>query len=268
MSVMMKPSFILSTKTKGFTLVELIVVIVILGVIASFSTAFVIKTMRSFVSISSKNKLLSESRLTTDYMVRRLRNALPYSIRILNDGACIEFMPIVSSGLYMNTLPSVVNGAIAIGSITPLAVSPFTVSGGDSDYLAVAANSDEELYGLFPTSLAAIQSLSSTSITLVDDKQWLRNSINHRFYVVESPSAFCLIGNELRLYRQVSISDSIINTSGEHDLLSHSASAFSQAFSISSAIEDRNIRITISLLFTDNDNRLEAVKQVVVRNVP
>lgn len=265
---MIKFSAMFSIKAKGFTLVELVIVIVILGVIASFGTGFVIKTMRSFTSVSSKNALLSESRLSSEYMVRRLRSALPYSVRILNDGACLEFMPIVSSGLYLNTLPSAVNGAIAIGSITPIAVSPFTVSGGESDYLAIAANSDEELYGLFPTSLAAIQSLSSTSITLVDDKQWLRNSINQRFYVVESPSAFCLVGNELRLYRQVSIADSVINTSGEYDVLSHSVSAFSQAFSISSAIEDRNIRITISLLFARDNNRLETVKQVVVRNVP
>ncbi len=264
----MKKMMALAQKSKGFTLVELIIVIVILGVIASFSTSFVVKVMQSVTSVSSKNKLLAESRLATDYMVRRLRNALPYSVRITNDDTCIEFMPIVSSGLYMNPLPSVANGAIAIGSITPIAVSPFTISGGDADYLAIAASGSDEVYGLFPDSLAAIDSMTATSITLLEDKQWLRNSINHRFYVVESPSAFCLINDELRLYRQVSISDTLINTSDDYDVLSHSVSAFSQAFSISSAIEDRNIRITLSLVFSDSDNRLETIKQVVIRNVP
>ncbi|TIH03136.1 type II secretion system protein, partial [Marinifilum sp. JC120] len=129
----------------------------------------------------------------SNYLEHRLRNALPYSVRVLNDGACLEFMPIVSSGLYMDELPSVANGAIAIGSITPIVVSPFVISGGSGDYLAIAANSSDELYGLFPDSLAAINSVTNTSITLVDDKQWLRNSINQRFYVVESPSAFCLV---------------------------------------------------------------------------
>lgn len=255
-------------KSKGFTLVELITVMVILGVIASFSTTFVISVMRSFTSVSSKNSLLSKSRLATDYMVRRLRNGLPYSMRLMNGGDCLQFMPIVSSGLYLNILPSAANGGLAIGSITPISVSPFIVTGGNSDYLSIAANSSDELYGLFPSSLAAIDSTTTNTVTLIDDKQWLRNSINQRFYIVETPSAFCLVGSELRLYRNLSIADTVINTAGSYDLLSHSVSALSQAFSVSSAVEDRNIRITLSLLFTDADNRLEAIKQVVVRNVP
>ncbi len=253
---------------QGFTLIELITVIVILGVISSFSTSFVVTTMKSFASVSSKNSLLSESRLATDYMTRRLRNALPYSIRITNDDRCLEFMPIVASGLYMNILPSTINGAFAIGSLTPIDVSPFVINGGNSDHLVVAANSSAELYGLLPGSLAPIASMTTTSITLVSDKQWLRNSINQRFYIVENPSAFCLINEELRLYRDLSIEDSIIDTSADYDLLSDSATPVSQAFEVSSAVEDRNIRITLSLLFTDSDNRLESIKQVVVRNVP
>lgn len=256
------------SSSKGFTLIELVMVMVILGVIASFSTGFIVNTMRNFASVSHKSQLLSESRLASNYLEHRLRNALPYSVRVLNDGACLEFMPIVSSGLYMDELPSVANGAIAIGSITPIVVSPFVVSGGSGDYLAIAANNSDELYGLFPDSLAAIHSVTNTSITLVDDKQWLRNSINQRFYVVESPSAFCLVSDELRLYRNLSINDNVINTVGSYDLLSRSVSAFTEAFTISSAIEDRNIRITISLLFSNEDNRLESIKQVVVRNVP
>lgn len=257
-----------ASRHAGFTLIELITVMVVVALIASFSSGFVVSSMKSAASVTSNNRLLSKSRLSTDYMVRRLRNALPYSVRILNDGQCLQFMPIVSSGLYLNLLPSVINGAFAIGSITPISVSPFVVNGGSSDYLAVAANSHDEIYGLFPSSLAAIASHTSTDITLVSDKQWLRNSINQRFYVVESPSAFCLVNNELRLYRSLSIADTVIDTSETYDLLSDSVAALSDAFAISSAVEDRNIRISLSFLFTENDHRLEAVKQVVIRNVP
>jgi MSHA biogenesis protein MshO len=183
-----------SKNVKGFTLIELITVMVILGVISSFSTYFVVGSMRSFVAVGQKNSLLAEGLLATEYMVRRIRNALPYSVRLANDNTCLEFMPIVASGLYLNLLPTVINGAFATGSITPIAVSPFTVSGGNADYLAIAANNTSELYGLFPASIAAIYTVGANTITLVDDKQWMRDSLTQRFYIVESVmSCACIV---------------------------------------------------------------------------
>ncbi|MFT6102091.1 MAG: MSHA biogenesis protein MshO [Granulosicoccus sp.] len=252
----------------GFTLIELITVMVILGVIASFSTTFVVSVMRSAVNVNEQNQLLTNSQLTTEYMIRRLRNALPFSLRITNDGACLQFMPIVSSGLYLDILPSDANGAFATGSFTPIAVSPFIISDGQAGFLAIAASSIDEIYGVNPRSLAAIDSVTSNSITLTDDKRWLRNSINQRFYIAESPSAFCLFDNELRLYRDVGIENVLVNAASEYDLLTLSAEALGDAFTLSSAIEDRNVRMTLSLLFVAGQHRIETVKQVVVRNVP
>ena len=99
-------------------------------------------------------------------MIRRLRNALPYSLRIVNDGNCLQFMPIASSGLYRQALPSVINGGVAIGSITPIAISPITVTPNDANYFVVAANSTDELYGVFPGSIAEIDSVTATSVLL------------------------------------------------------------------------------------------------------
>ncbi|ODS23190.1 hypothetical protein AB835_10130 [Candidatus Endobugula sertula] len=255
-------------KNRGFTLIELIAVMVILGIIASFSASFVVDITRSFLSVSRKNDLLSESRLATEYMMRRLRNALPYSVRMTNSGQCLEFMSIVSSGLYRDIVPSVVNGAFANGNTTPIVTAPFIINNGSPAYMVIGANAATELYGVTPGSLAEIDSINATSVTLTANKQWLRNSINQRFYIVDTPNAFCLLNNELRLYRHLSMVDDDINTSSSYDLLAQSVSELAPLFSISSAVEDRNIRITLSLLFTQSDNRLEVIKQVVVRNVP
>jgi MSHA biogenesis protein MshO len=252
----------------GFTLVELITVMVILGVIASFSTTFVVSVMRSATSVNEQNQLLTNSQLTTEYMIRRLRNALPFSLRITNDGACLQFMPIVSSGLYLDTLPSDANGAFATGSFTPISVSPFIVNDGQADFLAIAASNSDELYGVDPSSLAAIDSVTTSSITLTDDKRWLRNSINQRFYIVESPNAFCIVSNELRLYRRVGIENTLVDAGSDYDLLTLSVSELSDAFTLSSAIEDRNVKITLSLLFSAGQHEIDTIKQVVVRNVP
>lgn len=252
----------------GFTLIELMAVMVILGLVAAFSTEFIVSTTKSFVSVSQKNDLLSESRLAIDYVNKRIRNSLPYSVRTINSGQCLEFMPLVSSGLYLEPVPTVINGAFANGNTVPITVSPFVINDGDAENIIIAASSTDELYGFSPGSLAEIQSTSATSVTLTSNKQWLRNSVSQRFYMTDKPEAFCVINGELRLYRNLDVSDVAVNTGSSYDLLSQSVSALGNAFSISSAVEDRNIRLTLSLLFTKADNRLEMIKQVVIRNVP
>ncbi|MGS2717652.1 PilW family protein [Eionea flava] len=254
--------------SNGFTLIELIAVMVILGAVASFSTTFVVSTMRSTAMVNEQNRVLSNSQLANEYMVRRLRNALPYSLRVINDGACLQFMPVVSSGLYLNTLPSEANGAFPSGNFTPISVSPFIVYEGSPEFLTIAASSADEIYGVAQGSIAEIDAITTNTITLTEDKRWLRNSLNQRFYITASPSAFCVFSDELRLYRSVDISHSFINSSDDYDLLSQNVEALENAFSISSAVEDRNVRVTLSLRFFDGQHHMDTVKQVVVRNVP
>lgn len=264
----MKPAISVNLKASGFTLIELIAVMVVLGIIAALSTAFVVNVMRSASAINEHNRLLTNSQLANEYMIRRLRNALPYSLRVINEGACLQFMPIVASGLYLDPLPSEVNGAFPTGNFTPISVSPFIVYEGSPEYLTIAVNNSEEIYGATQGSIAEIASVTANTITLAEDKRWLRNSINQRFFMTTSPSAFCVIDNELRLYRQLSISSVLIDTSGDYDLLSQHVEPLGDAFTLSSAVEDRNIRATLALRFYQGEYRIDTTKQVVVRNVP
>jgi MSHA biogenesis protein MshO len=113
-----------------------------------------------------------------------------------------------------------------------------------------------------------IDTVTNNTITLDDDKRWLRNSINQRYYIVEAPSAFCVLNEELRLYRDLSVSNVLVDTNSHYDLLSLSVNPLNDAFTLSSAVEDRNIRMTASLMFSEGSHRMESIKQVVVRNVP
>jgi len=68
--------------------------------------------------------------------------------------------------------------------------------------------------------------------------------------------------------RDSSISSVLIDTSGDYDLLSQHVEPLGDAFTLSSAVEDRNIRATLALRFYQGEYRIDTTKQVVVRNVP
>ncbi|TVP15748.1 PilW family protein [Shewanella sp. KCT] len=103
---------------KGFTLVEMVTVIIILGILVVGVSSFVILSTRIFVESSSVDQVLSQSRFVIERMTRELRNALPNSIRVdkSSDAQCIEFMPITASASYIN-LPIAPSAEADTGSI-------------------------------------------------------------------------------------------------------------------------------------------------------
>ncbi|GIU13842.1 MULTISPECIES: PilW family protein [unclassified Shewanella] len=92
-------------KSKGFTLVEMVTVIIILGVLVLGVSSFLIFGTRIFIDATSVDQVMSQSRFAIERMTRELRNAVPNSIRVRDsgDGAwqCIEMMPIISSASYI-----------------------------------------------------------------------------------------------------------------------------------------------------------------------
>src|SRR5690554_6805250 len=90
-------------KNKGFTLVELIVVIVLLGIVGTFTFSFIGTGARIYQDTTEREHLVAESRFAVKRIASELRNALPRSIRVLTSeqNRCVEFVPIVSSSNYI-----------------------------------------------------------------------------------------------------------------------------------------------------------------------
>lgn len=86
--------------SKGFTLIELVAVIVILGVMALATTEYITFGTQVYVESTDRQRVLSQSRFFIERLSRELRNALPNSVRVTSNGRCIEFVPILSSGAY------------------------------------------------------------------------------------------------------------------------------------------------------------------------
>ncbi|HHQ4561554.1 PilW family protein [Aeromonas sp. R4-1] len=95
-------------RTQGFTLVELVMVILLLGIMATFTSQFIGIGTQIYGDASSREQLMSDARFAMERLNRELRDAVPGSERIedqngnwLDQGSCLRFWPISNSGRYL-----------------------------------------------------------------------------------------------------------------------------------------------------------------------
>jgi MSHA biogenesis protein MshO len=82
---------------KGFTLIELVTVIIVLGVVSVGISGFIRTGVQIYSDVTERDRLLGDSRFVVERLNRELRNAIPNSVRVdINDSnsiQCIEFVP-------------------------------------------------------------------------------------------------------------------------------------------------------------------------------
>ena len=110
----------------GFTLIELILVIVVLGILAVSVTSYIGLGARMYAETADRDQLLSQSRFAIERLVRELRNVVPNSVRV--SGSCIEFMPLLNAGRYASIPTAAQSGraTAAVGSEVATAAATAT----------------------------------------------------------------------------------------------------------------------------------------------
>lgn len=249
-------------KTAGFTLVELIAIIVILSVLASIGTGFVVRVTDSYQSTQSRALLVNTARLAIERMTRELRISLPYSARIVNSGNCIQFVPVMAGGFYLEPVPDTANGAPGSSGV---AASPVIVT-GTPGFITIGAMGAADIYGVATGSKATFSGFNNGRVTF-STKVWDRNSISRRFYLVSTSQAFCVIGTELRAYENIAINVDTFATGSTYTVLARNVT-LADPFTLQSGAENRNSRVGISLNFSANKEIVKYTQGVNIRNVP
>lgn len=262
---------------QGFTLIELVTVIVILSIISVIGGGFMINSAESYFQSVNRSKLIQKGRTALEQVSRQLRISVPNSIAVSANNQCIEWLPIVGGANYLGALPDQENNAPAIAAIN---VAPLSFDIGTPRYVIAGALNRGDIYSASPSSLAHYASINTSSIPYVINlnsaKQFARNSVNQRLYVADLPKQFCVANGELRLHQNYTSvgsfpSASVLTGSPPNTgvLLADGVNLSGElAFNISSATEVRNTVVQITLPFEEGGERIVLNQQIMVRNVP
>jgi MSHA biogenesis protein MshO len=191
-------------RARGFTLVELVLVIVITGIMAASVAVFFKPAVDAYFDARRRAELTDTADTALRRMAREVRRAVPNSIRIPS-AQCFELVPTVSGGLYRRAAdivnadadPLDTTGADAsFDVLSPLAVAP--VAG---DFVVIGNQNTNDVYE--GTTRGTVSSWASPPapgglpvgvgrITLIAPTQFPAGYDGGRFQIVDArePSVF------------------------------------------------------------------------------
>ena len=141
------------TKLSGFTLVELVIVIVVMSILGGVSVMFIKNSMLSYVNSEAYYALADRADVSLRRMARDVRNALPNSVWVASDGSYLQFVPIKAGGRYQTD-----NSDFEIGN------KEFPILG---DTVSVASGDQLVIYNLGIDGANAYQGESIRTLTSI-----------------------------------------------------------------------------------------------------
>ena len=254
--------------TKGFTLIELIIVMVIVSILATMTTDIITLPVKSYIDLERRTTLVDTAEITLRRMQRDIRRALPNSIRITG-GNTLELLHTTDGGRYR---------AKPIGDILDFTVvdNSFDVLGS----LHAVPSGELVIYNLGSTGANAYAGDNRASITNTStiDKIVLSSatlfpfsSPQQRFFIVDTPITYTCANGELRRYDNSIDAGYTIGgtTSGLLYKLQAKADTIFCSFSYNAGSATRAGLVTLEITLTDEiGESAKLIHQVHVDNMP
>lgn len=284
----------------GFTLIELVVVIILVGIIASTLYLILQGPMQSIGATEKRARLVDIAETALQRMTREMRLALPYSIRV-SGGNAVEFLRVLDGGRYrakgagrlkfnvngdtftsLSTLANAAQVDTGAGSTAcisgtadclvvynigqPLTVATATASGSSANaYLGSATAYDGNI--------ATISAAAAGSVTFDNNDLagWDLSfeSPRQRFHIIDTPVSYICSGGEVHRHTDYAITPAQSTTPGGTDsLLVDQVSACSFTLQVPTLTRAGLLIISLTVSDPDSGESVTLLQQVHLENVP
>jgi MSHA biogenesis protein MshO len=290
---MITPRAKLSNKG-GFTLVELVVVLVVLSIVSVGMARFIRSSTQIFIDASEREQLLREGSFAVERINREISAAVPNSVRLTGNAGvhCLQFVPIRWSSFYL-TLPLTPSSdrEIDIIEMQDIDGNVFTPV-ARSDYALVYPTSSNDVYSNTSNRRQLINACSDDGdgdcatnddtdgvVQLTLDGAFSQASPARRIYIANSAVNYCVRNNAI--YRHESaisatqttfISGGVLMAENLANQLSadpNVADANSKnPFRIVDASLRRNAVTQTQFIFTRDGENMTFTQEIHVPNVP
>lgn len=256
-------------RSGGFTLVELVMVIVLLGIVATISVQFVSLSTRGAIDLGTRQQRALQGVVISEQITRELREAFPLSIR--TSGNCLEWLPLEAGTAYTR-LPR--GPAFEEIQVAPFAEMPPT--GATRAVVYGYGTSTDSLYaGTDPGPVSSpINSIDNSSspavITLESSHRFRERSPERRLFVVGQPISLCQDGRFLYRYSGYSASSSQpISPGGTEEVLAATLTGNVQfQYTPPTLRRAAVVQFTFTLEDRQGDETTTVSQEVQIRNVP
>lgn len=187
-------------QAKGFTLIELVTVMVILAIVSIGIAGFIRSGTQIYSDITQRDQLLSQSRFIVERLNREIRKALPNSLRVNGDSTvqCLEFVPVVWSTFYFD-IPVAPEAADDRVKVVATASSSDAYQYTSGDHVVVYPVSQAAVYDSSFNARYALDGApepdpadSKKSILSFESAvQFATDSPHSRLYIVAPPVSYC-----------------------------------------------------------------------------